>query len=93
MTGLRRRRRVRHAIIWAAVATGILGSHGTAGAVPHPPPRTPALVDRGDDCGPWVSPNIGNPLGVLVGEAVHRAVCDAVRQQPPEPPAGREDAP
>lgn len=72
--------------IGAGIVACIIGSCGTAGADPGPSPQTPALVDDGHACGPWVSPNIGNPLGVLVGEAVHRAMCDAARQQPSTPP-------
>lgn len=79
------------ATIWAGIIACNIGSCGTAGAAPGQLPLLPALVDDGGDCGPWVSPNIGNPLGVLVGEAVHQAVCDAARQQPPA--AGEPDTP
>lgn len=85
-----RRRGHATAGIWAAItaccAIGV--APGTASAEPG----TPALVDDGGSCGPWVSPNIGNPLGVLVGEAVHRAICDAARQQSPAPPPAGEPA-
>lgn len=93
MTGQRRQRRGLAAATWAGIVACIIGSCGTADADPGQPPRTPALVDDGGDCGPWVSPNIGNPLGVLVGEAVHQAACDAARQQPSAPPVGEPDAP
>lgn len=87
-----RRRRGLAATVWAGTVACIIGSCGTAGADPGQPPQTPALLDDGQGCGPWVSPNIGNPLGVLVGQAVHQAMCEATRQQPPTPP-GQPHAP